>query len=241
MSFDLVAFEILKTSIKESIISLIKDHNPSYKIDPAKLWEATESLPDGRRIQSQQLLKTIDLLEQREDHMDKVEAARVLNTLAFYIYDKIEISYGGIYSLVLSSDNSTLKRCLELSLNLTKSNKPGAIELVDMYQSLEKFLSENVYVGGDCRKGYLPNQPFDIKGYKVEDDIKDLISKVKELRVSLIDAAASKKEQTASPAKSSTTMFGGSSSKASKERADKTPVKEATHSAETSSISNGLS
>ncbi|KTD51260.1 hypothetical protein [Legionella quateirensis] len=241
MAFELVAYEILKTNIIESIISLIKSHDSKYKIDPEKLWEAVEILPEERRVQSQQLLKTINLLDNQKEHMDKDEVARVLNTLAFYIYEKIENSYSGLYALVLSSDRSSFKRCLELSLDLKLSNKPGDIELVDMYKSLEKFLSDNVYVGGDCRKGYLPNQPFDIKGYKVEDDIKDLISKGKDLRLSLIDAAASKKEQTASPAKSSSTLFGGSSSKASKERADKAHAKDTTHSAETSSTTNGLS
>ncbi|MBL7479104.1 hypothetical protein [Legionella bononiensis] len=238
MSFELVAFEILKTSIRESIGSLIRDHDKNYKIDPDKLWEATQILPEERRVQSQLLLKTIELLEK---HEDKVEAARVLNTLAFYIYEKIVGTYGGIYSFVLSSDNSSMKRYLGVSLNLTKTNTPGEIDLVDMYQSLVKFLSDNIYVAGDCRRGYLPYQPFEIKGYKVEDDLKDLISKETNLRLSLIDAAASKKEQTASPAKSSATMFGGSSSKASKERADKAHAKDTTHSAETSSTSNGLS
>ncbi|KTD32290.1 Dot/Icm T4SS effector [Legionella moravica] len=234
MSYELVAYEILKSSIKEAIASSIKEHKKTYKKDLDKLWEATDILPQERKIQARLLLKTIELLDKQDD---KSEAARVLNTLAFYIYDKIVESYGGIYSFVLSADNSGMKRFLGLSLNLTKDNMPGDIELVDMYPSLLNFFLNHVYVGGDCRKGYLPVNPFDIEGYKVEIDIKDLKLKEAALFNNNVDSAEAKKEQTVSPAKHRSTLYGASSSKAS---VPKTPAKDTTPSAEPVPMSNGL-
>ncbi|RUR16174.1 hypothetical protein ELY21_13445 [Legionella sp. km535] len=234
MSYQLVAYKTLKISIKEAIASTIEEHKETYKKDLDKLWEDTELLPGVRKIQARLLLKTIELLDRQDDEF---EAARVLNTLAFYIYDKIVESYGGIYKLVASADNSIMKRLLGASLNLKIDNMPGDIDLAYMYPSLLKFFLNHVYVGGDCIKGYLPVNPFDNDGYKVENDIKDLKLKEALLFNKNIDSAEAKKEQTVSPAKHRSTLYGASSSKVS---VPKTPAKDTTPSAEPVPMSNGL-
>lgn len=203
MSFELVAYLKLKDSIKESVKTLILDHDSKHKINPDKLMESTEILTGDRKVQAQLLLTAINLLDKSTDES---EQARVLNTLAYYIYDKINASYN-----YLNPERSCLFRSLTTALNITVDNKPKSVDLIDMYPSLKKFFSNHVYVDGDMRKGYLPTQPLAIKGYIVENDIKDLGSKINDITAELVDAAKQKNEQLHKPQSSSIFGWWGSS------------------------------
>ncbi|MCL9682566.1 hypothetical protein [Legionella maioricensis] len=177
MSFTLVAYQVLKLSIKESVNTLLRDH----KLDPNKLEESLEKLDDERRIQARFLLKTIEILDSLDNTLEK---ARILNAAAYFIHQKIAKSYNWV-----SPERSSLYRSLNSSLDLKPGNQPERDDLIDMYGPLEKFLRSNVYVSADPKKGYLKKQPFDIAGYEVEADIITLSTQVQGWRVELIQAA----------------------------------------------------
>ncbi|BCA96195.1 hypothetical protein TUM19329_25560 [Legionella antarctica] len=175
MSFTLVAYDLLKTSIKESIVTEIK----SKGLDPLKLEESIEKLPDDRRIQARLLLKTIALLDAVNPKTEEARRiqARILNAITFYIRDQIKVIYETTFPYV-SPERSTLYNHLTASLDLNTNNYPDTADLVDMYGSLRKFLLMHVYKSAKPKKGYLEEQPFDIKGYSVESDIITLSTKV---------------------------------------------------------------
>ncbi|CAM2952336.1 hypothetical protein [Legionella worsleiensis] len=231
MSFELVAYKLLKQRIMESIATLIIAHAPSeeekkrlqqliaehsYSASDSGsdekylefLWNKLEKISGPRQVQSRVLLKTIELLN-GEDDLRK--AALVLNTLAFYIHEKIVETYSGICSFVTSPDSSTLKRGLYNSLNL-KDNVPNDIDLAKMYEALLEFLNHHVYVEGFSPEGYLHIQPFDIKEYSVEDDINDLTLKQAHAVIKNNNAAKVKYKQSGGSLKSSSSIFSSSPS-----------------------------
>ena len=179
MPFTLVAYDLLKSSIVESINSLMKHH----KLDVNKPEESLFKLPAERRVQSQFLLNTITLL----DPLDKQpeDQARILNAAAYYVRSTISDIYKNSYA-VKSPERSNFYNSLTTSLDLNKGNEPGLNDLVDMYGSLEKFIRSNVYKSSDPRKNYLKAQPYSIEGYSVEDDIIALSSQVHKWRVEII-------------------------------------------------------
>lgn len=178
MSFTLIAYDVLKLSIKQSIIKEVE----SKELDPLKLEESIEQLPTDRRIQATFLLKTIKSLDSLSS--SSVEKARILNAAAYFTHQKIAKTYNWV-----SPERSTFYNSLTTSLDLRKGNQPERDDLVDMYGPLEKFLRSNVYVSSDPRKGYLKKQPFDITGYSVETDIITLSTQVQAWRVELIQSA----------------------------------------------------
>lgn len=205
MSFELVAYEKLKTSVRESVKTLVLHHNKDQKINPEKLEEAVKDLPIERKAQALVLLKTIELLDKTVDVTVK---SRVLNALCYFIHQKIDDSYNGSFNLLVSSERSNLYTSLTTALELTKDNQPGKNDLVDMYKELIHFLKQNVYIHADPRKGYLGDQPFALEGYNVLTDLKALIKKVAEVEVDLVDAAEEKRLQQSKP-KASTGILGG--------------------------------
>ncbi|HAT7071949.1 TPA: Dot/Icm T4SS effector Lem14 [Legionella pneumophila] len=182
MSFELVAYEKLKGSIRESIITLIKSHNEKAKIIEDKLEDSVKEVSRERQPQVHVLLKTIELLDNSSKEPE--DKARVLNALAYYIRDQIAATYK-----YTSPDNSDFYKSLTISLDLNKDNNPNREDLVDMYSALEKFLRCHVYKNSDPRKGYLDKQPFAIKHYSVVDDILELSDRVHKLRREIIIAA----------------------------------------------------
>ncbi|HAT1658172.1 TPA: Dot/Icm T4SS effector Lem14 [Legionella pneumophila] len=182
MSFELVAYEKLKGSIRESIITLIKSHNEKAKIIEDKLEDSVKEVSRERQPQVLVLLKTIELLDNSSKEPE--DKARVLNALAYYIRDQIAATYK-----YTSPDNSDFYKSLTISLDLNKDNNPNREDLADMYGALEKFLRSHVYKNSDPRKGYLDKQPFAIKHYSVVDDILELSDRVHKLRREIIIAA----------------------------------------------------
>lgn len=205
MSFELVAYEKLKLSVKESIKTLVLHHNKDQKINPEKLEEAVKDLPIERKAQALLLLKTIELLDKTTDITVK---ARVLNALCYFIHEKINESYKGSYNPLASSERSNLYTSLTTSLELTKENQPGRNDLVDMYKELISFFKQHIYIHADPRKGYLGDQPFTLDGYDVLGDLKSLIKKVSEVEVELVEAAEEKRLQQLKP-KASVGILGG--------------------------------
>lgn len=220
MSFDLVAYEKLKGSIKESIITLIKSHNEKAKIIEDKLEESVKEVSEERQPQVLTLLTTISLLDNSSKPTE--EKARVLNAIAYYIRDQIAATYK-----YTSPENSDFYKSLTISLELTKDNNPNREDLADMYSTLEKFLRSHVYNKGDPRKGYLEQQPFSFKNhssaslkkYSVVQDIRELAGRVYRLRDEIIVAAEELHALQQKPKHSKSLlggMFSGTPSKDSK-------------------------
>lgn len=220
MSFDLVAYDRLKTSVYNSIKSLIQSYNPKCKVKHDTIDDAISEIPTlERQVQARVLLRTVDLLK---NSTDESEQARVLNAMVYFIREQIGAKYKHT-----SPEGSTLYCSLTTSLGINKENEPSRNELLDMYRSLESFLCDQVYVESDARKGYSESQPFAIEGYSVENDIKDIIEKRNALKIEVIDAAKKLYLQQHKPAKSKGGFMGifsssssSSSSKHNKEKAD---------------------
>ncbi|KGP63545.1 hypothetical protein EP47_05305 [Legionella norrlandica] len=207
MSFELVAYDLLQKRIKESIITLIKSNNKKAKINPDKLEDSVKEVSEERQPQVMVLLKTMDLLD--KSSLPNEEKARVLNAFAYYIREQIAISYGWI-----SPERSNFYNSLTTSLDLTKNNSPNDQDLYAMYFALEEFLRTNVYNNADPIKGYLVEQSFAIEKYSAVKDIRDLVQKVSELKLKIIEEAEKLHLQQQKPkATKSSWFFGGSSSK----------------------------
>ncbi len=218
MGFNLVEYNILKDSLIESIRTEIKSFDSKKDLSPEKLFESAQCLSEIRRVQAQFILKSITILDGYADaeNEQRIEKSRILNTLAFCIHEDIVDTYG-----LLSPERSTFKKALSTSLDLKVGNKPGYTDLYDMFPCLIKFLQDNVYVKGDVRRGYLPDQKFVIDGFSVED----YIGKVKVADLSndrTLTALAKQKNQKLQPSTGYFGWFSGSSSS--------TPVKPTTES-----------
>ncbi|MDI1352206.1 MAG: hypothetical protein PSV35_05455 [bacterium] len=202
--YELVAHEKLKTSIKESIKTLILHHKPDHKVELDKLDEAVLVLPTERRVQSQVLLKTIELTSVMKtgNEVETLLQARTLNAAVYYTRAKIAESYTS-----RSPQNSTLYHLLNTSLELTKTNQPDQNELVGMYSVLEKFLRQHVYKGSEPTKGYLDIQAFSINDYSAIKDILDLGKKLLEMRTEIILKAEKLYQDAKKPAESNGSLF----------------------------------
>lgn len=189
MSFTLVAHDKLKTSVIESIVSLIKHHKKDHLVDPAKLQDSLPLLPDERRTHADFLLKVASLTDAMDTSSVPAaqKRARILNAAVFYLYDKIEQSYKGTG---LSPERSNFYNSLRTSLNIDKDNTPNDIDKKDMYTDLKSFLCMHTYKEGKSEKGYLDLQVFgSVFQYHVVNDIKDLSVQVATLEGSLIEKA----------------------------------------------------
>lgn len=178
MSFDLVAYNLLKLNIQESINTEIREHGG----DPIKLEESIQKLSAERRIQATYLLKTINLLDVSTASL--LDKSRILNAATYYIRDQIGNSYKWA-----NPERSTLFNLLTTSLVLNNDNNPDRDDLVDMYGPLEKFMRSHVYKLLDPRKGYLDVQPYAIEGYSVKKQIKRLAEKLFVWKNEILDAA----------------------------------------------------
>jgi hypothetical protein len=183
MPFEIVAYELLKSNVQESINTLIRSHGE----DPNKLGQSLKKLPDERRIQATFLLKSINLLDASTLKSD--EKARVLNAATYYVRDEIGLSYKWV-----SPENSIFFNSLTNSLVLNKDNQPDRNDLVDMYGPLEKFIRSQVYKSCDPRKGYLDEQPYAIKGYSVKEHIISIIKKLSDWKIEIVEAAEVKNQ-----------------------------------------------
>lgn len=188
MSFDLVAYDLLRASIRESIRTLIEYHNPDRKIDMSRLNESVVLLQGDRRAQAELLLSVIDLT----DKIDVAKRALILNAAAYYVLDKIAASYRYI-----NPERSKLHQLLTTSLALNpESNNPSTSEVRRMYHALREFLVAQIYRDADPVKGYLePSSLICIKNYIIEADIVDLVNKVSQMDCSLIAKAKSLHER----------------------------------------------
>ncbi|RUR12670.1 hypothetical protein [Legionella sp. km772] len=196
MSFQLVAHDKLKQSIKESIISLIKHHHPSRTVDPDKLTAALVLLPDERRTQAEFLWKVAALTEAMDASSVPAtqKRARILNAAVYYVYTKIEKSYDEGYlssltpSFLVSPEGSNFYKSLRTSLKIDNDNTPNDTDVKDMYTVLKEFLSLNIYKEGKAEKGYLDEalQAFaSVHQYNIKHDIDDLSEQVTSLERAL--------------------------------------------------------
>ena len=160
MSFNLVAYDKLKPSLQECVVTL--SNKP-------------KGISAERKSQTDFLLKTIKLLDNSE--YAALEKSTILNAAAYYIYSEIYASYK------FKSITSTLYNSLNTSLELDNENKPNREDLIILYSGLEKFLRANVHVDSDPTKGYLPIQPFNIKGFNVISHIKNLDTKINDWKI----------------------------------------------------------
>ncbi|WP_298623331.1 hypothetical protein [uncultured Legionella sp.] len=208
MAFNLVEYDKLKNALIECIKTEIKSFDEKKDTSPDKLFESAKCCSPARRIQAQFILTTINILDAYPSNTneEKVEKARILNTLAFCIHEEIDDSYW-----LLSSDRSRFKLILAASLELKKGNEPAETDLHDMYPSLIKCLKDNLYNEGDVRRGYLSQPKFVIEGFSVKEYIDTLDTK--NLANSLALAKkAQEKERQLQPSSSSWWFFGGSTS-----------------------------
>lgn len=182
MPFNLVAYDLLKSSINESVSTLIKDHD----LDQSKIEESIAKLPDERRVQAKFLRITCNLLDTLVGKPQ--EQARILNAAAYYVRDQIAKSYK-----YASPERSTFYNSLTTALDLKKGNMPERDALLAMYNALEKFIRSHVYTLSNPTKGYLEVQPYAIKDYSVESDIKALSSQLAAWKIQIIDAALEKR------------------------------------------------
>lgn len=179
MPFQIVAYDLLKADLQESVNTLIRSHNG----DPNKLNESLTKLPDDRRIQAIYLLKSIKYLD-ISTTLKSDEKARVLNAAAFFVRNEIGESYKWI-----SPEGSKFFGSLTTSLKLTKENMPDRDDLIDMYGPLQEFIRSKVYIESDPRKGCISGHPYTIKGFEVADHIKILTKKLYDWDNEIIDAA----------------------------------------------------
>jgi hypothetical protein len=194
MPFQLVAHDLLKVGIKESIKSEILHHSPGYKVNIDKLDEGIKEVlkktSSGRDIQANILLKFMDLTSAlpSESDEEKTVQARILNAAVYHLRRQIELSYlNGLANR--SPTKSAFFNYLTTSLNLTKDNSPSPHEIVVMYKELESFFRKHTYKDSDPVKGYLDLPAFAIEGFSVEDDISDLKSKILALELTIIQTA----------------------------------------------------
>jgi hypothetical protein len=230
MPFQLVAYDKLKSSIEESITTVIKHH----KLDPDNRDESINNLPDPTRIiQIKFLMRTMSLLDKIEDTSAErtLQNARILNAAVYFVCKQIELTY------TRSPDNSKLYSTLTTSLNLDTENLPNRLNKLTMYNSLAKFLRANTYNEANPSKGYLPKQPYNIPGYVVKNDIKDLSTQVHQFKMELLDEAEAQQLEKAKSAKKTVAsglgllsgfgaMFGSQSSVATKKGKSKLEQKE---------------
>jgi len=186
MSFELVALDLLKKSLKESIITLIKSHIKPLPYDESKARELLEKLPEERKVQAKYLQRTMAMLDKSppRTELEGINQARVLNAAAYYVRDQIAKTYNYI-----SPEGSTFYNSLTTSLNLKIDNQPARNDLVDMYAALEEFMRNQVFKEGDPRKGAIKKHLYLINSYTVETDIITLATKVFEWRVEIITEA----------------------------------------------------
>jgi hypothetical protein len=226
MAFELIAYERLKQSVKESIKTLIEHHNPERKgtIDINKLGESVKLLaanPEGRGVQAEFLLKAIELTETMDEGINRT---RVLNAAVYHIHRIISDSY-----TLIAPDSSTFNLSLKISLGLIKegSKKPSDDDKYSMYKALVDFLKSHVILEDHGHVVYKDKHPFQIDGYDVADDITALTHKVSELDVMRLAVAKKERDERARPVAPSG-LFGGWFSSGS---ASKKPVDEATTTA----------
>jgi hypothetical protein len=227
MAFELVAYDRLRQSVKESIKTLIEHHNQERKgtIDINKLGESVKLLaanPEGRGVQAEFLLKAIELTETMDEGINRT---RVLNAAVYHIHRIISDSY-----TVIASDSSTFNFALKTSLGLNikeASRKPSDDDKYTMYKALVDFLKANVILEDHGHVVYKDKHPFQIDGYDVADDITVLTLKVSELDVMRLAVAKKERDERARPVAPSG-LFGGWFSSGS---GTKKPVDEATTTA----------
>lgn len=186
MPFELVALDLLKASLKESIITLIKSHIKPLPYDESKAEELIQKLPEERRVQVKFLQKTMLVLDKSppKTELEGINQARILNAAAYYVRDQIAKTYNYV-----SPERSTFFNSLTTSLNLKVDNQPVRNDLVDMYAALEEFMRNQVFKDGDPRKGIVKKHPYLIRGYCVENDIISLATKVFDWRIEIITEA----------------------------------------------------
>jgi hypothetical protein len=182
MAFELVAYDLLKTSILDSLKSLILNYSESRTLEEARLKDFTHLLPEERHTQSDYLLKIIELVDLNLKDDDPRIKAKVLNAAAYYICAKIKKVYDkSLFANVglTSVDGSVLYVSLTSALQLTQEHHPSLSDERTLFETLLDFLRSQVYVGSNPAKGYLEPQPFEeVFNYKVEDDIKDLVKRI---------------------------------------------------------------
>lgn len=208
MGYNLLPYDKLKLSVKQSIDSLVIHHG----YDEKNLDISLNKLPEGRRIQSMFLLKIVMILD--NSNKNEQDKSRLVTAAVYYVREQIAATYSYI-----SPENSNLYNSLTTTLNLDKCNQPGQNEVIELYSCLKEFLLSNVYVKSDPRQGYVEDQLFSkkfIKGYSVEEDIKKLGKMTQKLNVKIIDEEAEKRDQQDGSKKSILSnsfmgLFGGSS------------------------------
>lgn len=206
MTFQLVAYGKLKESIKESIDTLLIEHKLKTKEEDKLTDDARSKRVQGlkekhpeRHVQSQYLLKVIEILEASTEESEKNKAI-VLNAAAFYIHWQIKDSYDNskltylpkVSAYIQSPKNSSFYSSLGVSLNLREGNYPNDKDTYSLYQPLLQFMKAQVYHEDGITKGFKSDHDFSqdkIVGYQVDKDIKKLSQKVQEIEFILIDAA----------------------------------------------------
>lgn len=196
MAFDFVAYNELRVSIIFSVITVMQkwdsgnedaDKARLEKIikecDKSNIGKCFKKVPEHRKHHLELLLLSIKLLdaELAESNTRKLldgdqsipdtrPQARILNSLAYYIYMQIkEESTTALFNYAIfdSSDNSSLARSLAAGLLLSKENVPEPKHLVHMYKALSNFFRAHTYVNSEVTLGYRPVPAFN----KIEQDI----------------------------------------------------------------------
>lgn len=159
MGFQLVAYEKLKSSIRQNITDLLKAH----KIDP-ETKDAPKSLPEPRAFQAQFLLMICLLLDTEKNTHDDKTKSTVLNAATLLILEEILSSYTDSW-LAKNPESSTFFNLLKNSLGVSVENKKiigvSTQEKLTMYTSLQRYIREQLYVKAENPpEGYKRTCPF---------------------------------------------------------------------------------
>lgn len=245
MSFQLVAYPVLKDKVNSSIEALLVYHRIPAPSDAEKgknLDSRIQQLTDPeRRVQAQLLLKVIEILDAQlaastsETNSTKVltNANYVLNGLVYYVTERIFESY-----VLRSANNSTFRNSLNTALDITEKNKPVREDLSLMYAALDRFLREQVYKK-DAKgvpapdHGYLETQVLGeqaIPNFKVENYLLDLTKRLDKFKAdSIVEAKKQKESGVTSKASSSSALAANTlfTPLPTKKREEDTPTTEA--------------
>lgn len=139
MSFELIAYEVLKPNLKMKIKELIQDHKPGRLIDVDRLDESLILLQEGKSERYQQTLFLFHIIKLCDKASPEINKAMILNTAVYVVLQQIAQSYKRVWIGSAEQRSSFYIKLQEL-LNLSANNTPSSHEALRMYQSLKMFL-----------------------------------------------------------------------------------------------------
>lgn len=201
MPFELVGYEVLKQSVRESIKTEIEAHHAHHTVNIDKLEESIPLLHLPRKAQAQWLLKMISLIDALQ--VDVKKKAGILNAAVLYIREQIFQTYK-----VASASRSGFYQSLTASLGINQQNKPDLKAEFNLYLQLKMFMLRHTYKNGNPTSGYIDDAPLLIKDYDLEAELTALTRRVADLEVRCMQEAYEHKKALQVDSTQSRGVFG---------------------------------